>query len=727
MKKIWLLAILSVAVAVPGLTPAQTTGRAEVLLEAAKKKELVSGDLDAAIRQYRDIVAKYPANRAVAAEALLRMGRCYEKMGAAQSQEARKAYERIIREYADQKEAAAEAQKYLAATPAQGAGAMSSRQVWTLPPSGRVCGNVSHDGRYLPYVDLAAPRGNGELFLHDIAAGTDRRITNEVEKFPQQYAGEATFSTDDTQLAYAWFNKDHYELRITGLQASGASRPRVLFSNSEVPRIYPRDWSPDGKWLGVQLVKKDETTQIGLVAVNDGSLRVLKSVDSRGSPKLFFSPDGKYLAYGLPATDTGNQRDIFVLAIDGGREIPAVVNPGNDVLMGWSPDGRHLLFTSDRTGSTGLWALAFRDGKPQGTPEQIKVGATGDPMGLTSKGTLYSLVHHSNWNALFRSDIQVAAFDFAKGQFLSAPALAVETYVGANNFPAWSADGKHLAFISRRDRAVIVILSCDTGQVRELQSPLGAWVGGAGAVLQWSPDGLFLAIQAADVKERQGIFRVDATTGEATPIALSSYGSAGGGEYFMNPAWAPDGKSIYYSRYQGGGGALTAVVEHDLSSGNEKEVIPRSDHATFWDLSPDGKYWVVVAHDFLYGPMTLRRTGNWSVLLAPASGGEPRELMRGESQGAGVLMWAPDSRSIFIYSLKDRPTGDREVWRVAIDGTEPQKLGLNVNFLGQLGSSDQRLHPHPDGKRVAFAATEPAKSDEVWALENFLPALNKRK
>ena len=54
-------------------------------------------------------------------------------------------------------------------------------------------------------------------------------------------------------------------------------------------------------------------------------------------------------------------------------------------------------------------------------------------MGLTSKGVLYSLVHHSSFAAV-RSDIQVAAFDFAKGQFLSTPALAVQSFVGANNF-----------------------------------------------------------------------------------------------------------------------------------------------------------------------------------------------------------------------------------------------------------------------------------------------------
>jgi hypothetical protein len=61
---------------------------------------------------------------------------------------------------------------------------------------------------------------------------------------------------------------------------------------------------------------------------------VLKSIDWRLSSKLFFSPDGKYLAYDMPAAETSDQRDVFVLAVDGSREVSAVVHPSDDVVMG---------------------------------------------------------------------------------------------------------------------------------------------------------------------------------------------------------------------------------------------------------------------------------------------------------------------------------------------------------------------------------------------------------
>src|SRR6266851_1181746 len=90
--------------------------QAEVLLQAAHQKQLVEGQLEEAIQLYKRIVQEHSGNRAVAAKALLEMGQCYEKLG---NTEARKAYERVLREYGDQNEAAAQARARLAAISSQ--------------------------------------------------------------------------------------------------------------------------------------------------------------------------------------------------------------------------------------------------------------------------------------------------------------------------------------------------------------------------------------------------------------------------------------------------------------------------------------------------------------------------------------------------------------------------------------------------------------------------------
>src|SRR5438270_10875528 len=98
MKQILLVAILTLSA--PLFASAQRTP--ESMLGAALHQEEVRGDLKGAIAGYQKVVAMPGVSRKTAAEALVRMGQCYEKLGDAES---RKAYERVLREYADQKEA----------------------------------------------------------------------------------------------------------------------------------------------------------------------------------------------------------------------------------------------------------------------------------------------------------------------------------------------------------------------------------------------------------------------------------------------------------------------------------------------------------------------------------------------------------------------------------------------------------------------------------------------
>src|SRR4051794_11886982 len=107
----WIFA-LGVALSTAVILPAQKADSAESLLQAATKKELVDGNLAAAIEGYKKTLAAAKGNRAVAAKALLRLGECYEKQGNA---EAQRSYERLVREYGDQKEQAHDAEVHLTA------------------------------------------------------------------------------------------------------------------------------------------------------------------------------------------------------------------------------------------------------------------------------------------------------------------------------------------------------------------------------------------------------------------------------------------------------------------------------------------------------------------------------------------------------------------------------------------------------------------------------------
>jgi Tol biopolymer transport system component len=76
--------------------------------------------------------------------------------------------------------------------------------------------------------------------------------------------------------------------------------------------------------------------------------------------------------YDFPPKEDSPDRDIFVLATNGSRETPLVEHPGNDFVLGWAPDGKRILFASDRTGVLSAWVIAVADGRPQGAPELVK-------------------------------------------------------------------------------------------------------------------------------------------------------------------------------------------------------------------------------------------------------------------------------------------------------------------------------------------------------------------
>ena len=95
-----------------GLAIAAVPADLEVEFEAASHREIVIGDLNGALQQYRALLAAPGAPKALAARALLRIGRCQEKLG--HREEAYDAYRRIANDFADQTEIASLAHSRLA-------------------------------------------------------------------------------------------------------------------------------------------------------------------------------------------------------------------------------------------------------------------------------------------------------------------------------------------------------------------------------------------------------------------------------------------------------------------------------------------------------------------------------------------------------------------------------------------------------------------------------------
>jgi Tol biopolymer transport system component len=673
------------------LAIAQKDEQGEVMLQAAKQKQLVDGDLETAIQLYKNIVANYGGNRALAAKALLEMGQCYEKLG---NTEATKAYERVLRDYGEQSEAAAQARARLAALAGKTASSnsqMVTRRVWAGSDVD-VLGSLSPDGRYLSCVDLMT----GDLALRDMATRKMRRLTNEGSSTEIRFSA---ISPDGKEVAYDWYDKDGSpDLRVMRVDGSA---PRVLY-NEKGKFASPQDWSPDGKYILTLIVTPGDTFEIALVSAANGSVRVLKALDWF-SLKMKFSPDGRYIAYDFPQQHDSDNRDIFLLTADGSREIHLVEHPANDQFLGWTPDGNHILFASDRSGSMSAWILRVADGKPQGSPELVKpdIGQA-IPIGFTRSGSFYYGL------AIGGSDVYTAEFDLATGRVVTQPQIATQRFVGSNSSPAWSPDGQYLAYISQNRpwfaahrTEVISIHAIKTGQERDL-SPQLSFIWGP---MRWSPDGRSILVSGKDRKLRHGLFLVDAQTGEVTSILWWDDSE------ISNPAWFPDGKRLLYSRGESGTRAEIIMVR-DLGTGREKELFRSAPGVKIDDtaLSSDGQQVALTL---------LEKETRSSVLkvLAIASG-ESTELVRSKEPEVIVgdsLSWSSDSR--YIVFGKGRAVGqERKIQLLAISsrGGEPHALGLAMDSVRDVSF-------HPDGHYLTFATSAGEDKVEVWVMENFLP------
>jgi Tol biopolymer transport system component len=655
-----------------------------VMLRQANELETVKGDLKGAIELYRKVADG--ADRGAAAKALLAMAECYQRLG---DKEANKAYERLVRDFSDQKEAAIARARIGSSDVARSA--RGDRAVWT----GRdvdLFGTVSPDGRYISFVDWA---GTGGLMLRDLVTNTSRPLSSSDGSAAPASAEFSAISRDGSQIAFTW---GHYrpqyrrELRIAPLSGNSVPTAKTIYTASGNDNIHPFDWSPDGRTLLVEVEREDRTSQLGTVSVADGSLRVLKSMNWRSTRKALFSPDGRYIAYDVDPGDGSGHSSVFIMAADASRDV-AVVNDGTrNTMMGWSPDGRHVVFASDRTGAMALWVQPVEAGAAAGVAKMVKSDLSSSrSLGLTPSGTLYV------WKRASAPVVKVVPIDLETGAVDHAHPV-FQRFIESRGRPHWSPDGKDLLFISCGPSGggpcTISVYSADTGTVRDVPHTLG-YV----QTPRLSPDRRMIVTNGRDLKGRRGVYLIDLQTKETSLLVDDD--AASPPTFFE---WSADGQAIIYAKGRNGG----VLVERNVRSAAEKDLIRVPKECTSLPrISPDRKLLGCAVGGAADKAIAL--------LVTPLDGGATRialKLDAGDPSG-GMWFWGPDSRSAIMPKRSDNPFG--ELWLYPFAGT-PRRLAVDTsNWV------DPHYDVDPSGRHIAFVASSGAPGDEVWALENFLP------
>lgn len=580
-------------------------------------------------------------------------------------------------------------------TPAAAAQGLTARQLWT-GPNVDTTGELAPGGGLLSFVDW----DTGDLAIRDLAAGTSRRLTRKgtwAESF--EFALSSTFSPDGREIAYAWFTTDMtWELRIAA--ADGSGTPRVLYKSGALNYLQPSAWSPDGAHVLTLVTRGDNTNQLAMIAAADGSARVLKTLDWRYPLKPVFSPDGRFILFDFAPNVRSAQRDVFLMSADGTRETPLVQHPANDFLPVWAPDGRSVLFLSDRAGNVGLWTLAVGDGRAQDAPRLLKadIGRI-SMMQIDRHGSLHYALESR------MTDVYVASLDIASGLVVDAPAAISQTFVGANRGGDWSPDGRHIAYLSQRmtgpaglRSSSLVIRTVETGA--ETMVPLDLT---RVSRPRWSRDGRRLLVFAHDTNGGQGMYAIDARTGAASQLF-----AVAGQAYAPLPVWSADGSAVFYTYPKD----KTFLVHRRTLRTGEETIVYRAANAHNLAPSPDGR-----SLAFTYPSNETNGTES-TLVVQPLDGGAPRPIVTIREPDAFALdgvAWTPDGRYLIFVTrhLKGQP---HAVWRVAAAGGDPQPLNLPMS------GTNVGLRIHPDGRRVLFTSGE--RSSEIWVLEN-LPGMRR--
>ena len=263
--------------------------------------------------------------------------------------------------------------------------------------------------------------------------------------------------------------------------------------------------------------------------------------------------------------------------------------------------------------------------------------------------------------------------------------------------PAWSPNGKWIAFNSDRDgdeQWDLLLVSPQTGEVVNLtNTPDFAEEGQV-----WSPDSRYIAYMS---KPRSAsTFEIDimdvltkryrALT-KNTPKQLGNSG----------PIWSNDGKWIAYTQ-QHAAGKDSNIFVADAATGKATLLTPHPDEHNYLAtaFSPDGKYLLITSNAKGYDNVGLLEIATKKI-----------DWLTDEKWEIGSGTFSPDSRRLTWTANVD---GNSEIFLYDIAGKNAVALPLlkGVNDLAGSATSFS-----PDGQRLLYYHNGPTSPNDVWVYD----------
>jgi Tol biopolymer transport system component len=216
--------------------------------------------------------------------------------------------------------------------------------------------------------------------------------------------------------------------------------------------------------------------------------------------------------------------------------------------------------------------------------------------------------------------------------------------------PAWSPDGKNVAFVrgnNQEKRMHLYVVDAD-GDSTHLVADVPVGTGAS-----WSPDGSRILFVARD-----GLRTVSPSGGKPTLLVRATApGSA---------RWSPDGRSIAFVQRKHG----VFVFLADADGRNVRRLtearFPIVEDFPAW--SPDGKWLAYIDDKFeIRTPPTFRPR----IKIVRADGTGARTLTTLSPRTGGALSWSTDGRKIAFWTVRGGTSG---IYTVPVGGGTPHLL-----------------------------------------------------
>jgi Tol biopolymer transport system component/serine/threonine protein kinase len=445
--------------------------------------------------------------------------------------------------------------------------------------------SLSPDGKSVVYVSRAS--GNDDIYLQRVGGGAAINLTADSADDDSAPA----FSPEGERIA---FHSSRSGGGIFVMGTAGESVRRLTDFGRHV------SWSPDGKEIVVSIAgftdPYNRMTGGGeLFAVDAVSGKRRAILDAGDAVQPSWSPHGTRIAYWGLRLSVGGQRDLWTVAADG-SELKGGVSVTDDNALDWNPvwsaDGRFLYFSSDRGGSMNLWRIPIDEGsgRVQGAPESVTTpsGWTGG-ISVSKDGKRLAFAT-LDW----RSTLQRVAFDSATGTLRGRPERFVSSTQPIRDHEV-SPDGQWVAYTRTVAQEDIFVARTDGSSYRRLTDDAFRDRGPA-----WSPDGKRIAFYS----DRGGKYEVWTIRPDGSGLQQLTRSKPS-----LNfPVWAPDGTRIATptSRREGW---FVIDTAREPGANTDAPMASNPDGTQFYPLSwsRDGASLIGTRLDAVSSPLGLTR------------------------------------------------------------------------------------------------------------------------